>query len=91
MDYMRVGTTFYKTVRRPLVSGDSICEYVTWSVECIKQDHDKSFIASIPKYDGFCFVPSQEHYQLDRWPCHQIIKIKLKIRRKNVLNNYFFF
>jgi hypothetical protein len=63
MDYMRVGTTFYKTVRRPLVSGDSITEYVTWSVECIKQDHDKSFLASIPRYDGFCFVPNHLNYQ----------------------------
>lgn len=63
MDYMRVGTTFYKSVRRPLVSGDTICELSTWSVECIKQDHDKSFIASIPKYDGFCFVPNHLEYQ----------------------------
>ncbi len=63
MDYMRVGTTYYKIDKRPLVSGVSICEYVTWSIECIKQDHDKYFIASIPKYDGFCFVPSHLPYQ----------------------------
>lgn len=69
MDYMRVGTTYYKIVKRPLVSGDSICEFVTWTIECIKQDHDKSFIASIPKYDGFCFVPSHLQYQrvIDRF------------------------
>ena len=40
---------------------------VPWSIECIKQDHGKSFLSSIPKYDGFCFVPGHLDY-------HQVIE-----------------
>jgi hypothetical protein len=63
MDYMRIGTTYYKTIRKPMASGDSTTSMVTWSIECIKQDHGKSFLSSIPKYDGFCFVPSHLNYE----------------------------
>ena len=63
MDYMRIGTCYYKNVRKPLASGDSITSMVPWSIECIKQDHGKSFLSSIPKHDGYCFVPSHLHYQ----------------------------
>ena len=63
MEYMRIGTTYYRIVRKPLASGDTIASLVTWSIECIKQDHGKSFLSSIPKYDGFCFVPNHLNYQ----------------------------
>ena len=58
MDYVRIGTTYYKEVHKPLVSGDSTTTIVPWSMECIRQDHGKDLLASIPKYDGFCLVPS---------------------------------
>src|SRR5664279_5077463 len=63
MDYIRIGTTYYKTIRKPMASGDSTISMVPWSIECIKQDHGKSFLSSIPKYDGFCFVPNHLNYQ----------------------------
>ena len=63
MDYMRIGTTYYKTIRKPMASGDSAISMVVWSKECIKQDHGNSFLSSIPKYDGFCFVPSHLNYE----------------------------
>jgi hypothetical protein len=63
MDYMRIGTTYYKTIRKPMASGDSTTSMVPWSIECIKQDHGKSFLSSIPKYDGFCFVPNHLNYE----------------------------
>ena len=63
MDYMRIGTTYYKNIKKPLASGDSVPAMVSWSIECIKQDLGKSFLSSIPKYDGFCFVPSHLSYQ----------------------------
>ena len=46
-----------------MASGDSTISMVPWSIECIKQDHGKSFLSSIPKYDGFCFVPSHLNYE----------------------------
>ena len=63
MDYVRIGTTYYKTVRRPLASGDTIEMLVPWSIECIKQDHGKGFLSSIRRYDGFCIVPRHLEYK----------------------------
>jgi hypothetical protein len=63
MDYMRIGTTYYKKVRKPLASGDVGEFLMPWSSECIKQDHGKHFLSSIPRYDGFCLVPSHLDYK----------------------------
>lgn len=61
--YIRIGTAYYKTVRKPLASGDAMVMLIPWSAECIKQDHGKSYLSEIEKYDGFCFVPSHLNYQ----------------------------
>ncbi|WP_449435505.1 primase-helicase family protein [Pedobacter steynii] len=61
--YIRIGTTYYKSVRKPLASGDQMVMLLPWSAECIKQDHGKSYLSTISKYDGFCFVPSHLNYQ----------------------------
>lgn len=60
---MRIGTTYYKNISKPLASGEVTVSIVPWSIECIKQDHGKSFLSSIPKYDGFCFMPGHLNYQ----------------------------
>jgi hypothetical protein len=39
--YIRVGTTLYKIVRRPLMSGDFIEERRVWNYETLRQDHSK--------------------------------------------------
>lgn len=56
--YIRVGTTYYKMVEKPLLSGKISSVRVPWSIETIRQDHGKDFISKIPKYDDFCIVPS---------------------------------
>jgi len=61
--YIRVGTTLFKIVRRPLMSGDFIEERRVWNYETLRQDHSKSFISRIEKYDGFCSVPDHINYQ----------------------------
>ncbi|HEY8659359.1 MAG TPA: primase-helicase family protein [Hanamia sp.] len=61
--YIRIGTAYYKTVQKPLASGDCMAMLLPWSVECIKQDHGKSYLSDIPKHDGFCFVPSHLDYR----------------------------
>src|SRR4051812_48200062 len=63
MDYLRIGTTYYKKVRKPLASGDVVEFLVPWSIECIKQDHGKYFLSSVPRFDGFCLVPSHLEYK----------------------------
>ena len=61
--YIRVGTTLYKIVRRPLMSGDFIEERRVWNYETLRQDHSKDFISQIEKYDGFCSVPDHIDYK----------------------------
>jgi hypothetical protein len=36
---------------------------VSWNIETIKQDYGKTFVADIPKYDGFTCIPSHTHFQ----------------------------
>ena len=61
--YIRVGTTYYKIIERPQISGDKITSLVKWSRETIIQDHGKKIIYDIPKYDGFCCIPNHLKYQ----------------------------
>ncbi len=61
--YIRVGTTYYKIVEKPLLSGEMAKVRVVWSIETIRQDHGKDFISQIPKYDDFCIVSSHTRYQ----------------------------
>lgn len=61
--YLRVGTTLYKIVHRPLLSGDFIEERRPWNYETLRQDHAKDFISQIEKFDGFCSVPDHINYQ----------------------------
>lgn len=61
--YQRVGTTLYKIVKRPLMSGDFIEERRVWNYETLRQDHSKDYISQIEKYDGFCSVPDHINYK----------------------------
>ena len=61
--YLRVGTAILKRVRMPLSNGRSIETLIAWNVETLRQDFGKDYIAKIPKYDGFCTVPSHTDYR----------------------------
>lgn len=61
--YLRVGTTLYKIVQRPLMSGDFIEERRPWNYETLRQDHSKDFISQVEKFDGFCSVPDHVDYK----------------------------
>ena len=61
--YLRVGTCHFKKVDVPLISGDFVERIVKWSSEIIKQDHGQEVLKEIPKYDGFCVIPSHLNYQ----------------------------
>jgi len=55
--YLRVGTTYYKTIEKPLISGDKISILVRWNRETIISDHGKVYVSKVPKYDGSVASP----------------------------------
>jgi hypothetical protein len=61
--YIRIGTSLYKVVQRPLISGDCVEEKILWSYETLRQDYGKNNLPEIEKYDGFCIIPDHVHYQ----------------------------
>ncbi len=60
--YLRVGTVYYKKVRRPLASGDFLDTLAKWSYENLKRDFGSDILSQIPKYDGFCVIPDHKNY-----------------------------
>tara|TARA_R110002050_G_scaffold54303_2_gene122908 strand:- start:650 stop:1846 length:1197 start_codon:yes stop_codon:yes gene_type:complete len=65
--YIRVGTCYYKLVQVPTIAGHFNEIIVPWTLETIRQDHGRSFIGTIKKYDGFTCLPSHVHFQRE---CH---------------------
>lgn len=61
--FERIGTTYYKIVRQPNAAGQLIERSIPWTSEAIRQDYGKDFLANVPKYDGFCCVPSHLDYK----------------------------
>ena len=61
--FIRVGTTLYKIVQRPLISSDYIEEKILWSYETLRQDYGKNNLPEIEKYDGFCIIPDHVNYR----------------------------
>ena len=61
--FERIGTTYYKIARQPNAAGQFVERSIPWTIEAIRQDYGKDFLANVPKYDGFCCVPSHLDYQ----------------------------
>jgi hypothetical protein len=61
--YIRIGTSLYKIVQRPLISGDYIEEKIPWSYETLRQDYGKYYQPYIEKYNGFCIISEHVHYK----------------------------
>jgi hypothetical protein len=51
--YLRVGTTYYKTIEKPLISGDKI-SFCFDGIEKPLSATVEKISFKIPKYDGFC-------------------------------------
>ena len=62
-EYMRVGTTLYKVVNQPCANGGYEKKRVVWNNSTLRQDYGKNYLATVPKYDGFCTVPNHLKYQ----------------------------
>lgn len=61
--YLRIGTSYFKDVKMPLNSKDTIKILKPWSKSEIITDHGKDFVKNIIKYDGFCLIPSHSNYE----------------------------
>ncbi|MFV0566216.1 MAG: hypothetical protein ACK5NB_10330, partial [Flavobacteriaceae bacterium] len=61
--YRRIGTTYWKDIEKPLISGDSISVMVRWNKETIIADHGKTYLNQIPKLDGFCCIPEHINFK----------------------------
>ena len=60
---MRVGTTLYKVVNQPCASGGYEKRRVIWNNSTLRQDYGKNYLATVPKYDGFCTIPDHLNYR----------------------------
>ncbi|OBX26157.1 hypothetical protein LX77_02031 [Gelidibacter algens] len=65
--YIRVGTSYYKLVQVPTIAGQFNEIIVLWTLETIRNDHGRSFIGSIKRFDGFTCLPSHVDFKRD---CH---------------------
>ena len=57
--FERIGTTYYKIVRQPNAAGQHIERSIPRTIEAIRQDYVKDYLANVPKYDGHRCVASR--------------------------------
>ena len=62
-EFIRVGTTLYKLVNQPRLNGGYVRKRIVWNNETLRQDYGKDYLATVPKYDGFCTVPDHLDYR----------------------------
>ena len=62
-EFIRVGTTLYKLVNQPRLNGGYVKKRIMWNNETLRQDYGKHYLATVPKYDGFCTVPNHVNYR----------------------------
>ena len=63
-EYIRIGTSYFKKVKRPTTSGDLKYTLLSWNRQTIVDDHGKSYLEDIEKYEGFIVKPSHNDYKL---------------------------
>ncbi|MCH3881710.1 primase-helicase family protein [Tenacibaculum aquimarinum] len=63
MEFIRVGTDYYKICNVPLLSGDFVKTLIKWTKGEIITDNGKDFLESIKKYDGFVTMPDHLNYK----------------------------
>ncbi|APG66323.1 helicase [Tenacibaculum todarodis] len=63
MEFLRIGTDYYKICNVPLLSGDFVKTLIKWTKGEIITDNGKAFLESIKKYDGFVTMPDHLNYK----------------------------
>lgn len=62
-EYVRIGTTLFRILNQPMMNDSFRKMRVEWKMSVFRQDHSKDEAAQIPKYDGFCTMPSHTDYR----------------------------
>lgn len=70
--YIRVGTDYYKVIKKADRYGGIQTHLKPWGKEEIKQDHSKSFLAQIPKFDDFIIIPDNQDFQAVIKNCYNL-------------------
>lgn len=63
MEYLRIGTDYFKLCKVPLLSGDFVKTLKKWSKGEIITDYNKDYLQKIKKYDGFITIPDHKNYR----------------------------
>lgn len=50
-------------MNQPRLNGGYVKKRIVWNNETLRQDYGKDYLASVPKYDGFCTVPDHVNYR----------------------------
>lgn len=61
-NYLRIGVEYYKINNIPM-SIDSIMVLQRWNKQTIIDVFEKKQIKEVPKYNGFCMIPSHNNYK----------------------------
>ena len=67
--FIRIGTSYYKSVSKPTINGELNESLVSWTYEIIVRDLKEkqvdvtNFIKDIPKYEGMTCIPNHINYQ----------------------------
>lgn len=63
MEYVRIGTDYFKICNVPLFSGDTNKTLIKWTKGELITDKGKDFLNTIKKYDGFITIPDHQNYK----------------------------
>lgn len=63
MDYVRIGTDYFKICEPPLFSGDVVKSLIKWSKGEIITDEGRDYLQQIKKFDGFVTIPDHKNYK----------------------------
>jgi len=61
--YFRVGTAYYKNIRKPNKYKQLEETFVEWTKATLEDDHGKGFHKHVDKYEEFCNVPDHVNFQ----------------------------
>ena len=63
MEYLRIGTQYYRIVKRPTIDGHLQEQIIKWKRETIVDDFGRDKVKEIPKFKGFVTIPSHTNYE----------------------------
>ncbi len=63
--YIRVGTSLFKRVKKPMMSGKDEEMMISWNLDTIKQDYPnwRDVVKEMERYNGFCTIPEHLDYR----------------------------